>query len=88
MWQSLEILNVFNTIILKQIFWKPKTFFQKSGVPLFNWKQYFTFLKLWIQFKNLLQIVDLMYQLPKCPYSYFSLALEFYLRVLFPCEYS
>ena len=73
MWQSLEILNVFNTIILKQIFWKPKTF---------------TFLKLWIQFKNLLQIVDLMYQLPKCPYSYFSLALEFYLRVLFPCEYS
>ena len=31
--------------------------------------------------------VDLKYQLPKCPYSYFPKALEFYLRVLFPCEY-
>ena len=28
-----------------------------------------------------------MYQPPKCPYSYFSSALDFYLRVLFPCEY-
>ena len=29
MWQSLEILNVFNTLILKQIFWKiKKTFFK------------------------------------------------------------
>ena len=24
---------------------------------------------------------------PKCPYSYFSKALEFYLREVFPCEY-
>ena len=31
--------------------------------------------------------VDLMYQPPTCPYSYFSKALEFYLRMLFRCEY-
>lgn len=29
-----------------------------------------------------------MYQLLKCQDSYFSLALEFYLRLLFPYEYS
>ena len=29
MWQSAEILNVFNTLTLKQIFWKRKTFFKK-----------------------------------------------------------
>ena len=28
-----------------------------------------------------------MYQQPKCPYSYFSLELEFNFSVLFPCEY-
>ena len=28
-----------------------------------------------------------MYQQLKCPYSYFSEALEFYLTVLFPCQY-
>ena len=27
--QSLKILNVFNTLTLKQIFWKAKTFFKK-----------------------------------------------------------
>ena len=27
--QSVEILNVFNTLTLKQIFWKTKTFFKK-----------------------------------------------------------
>ena len=27
--QSVEILNVFNTLTLKQIFWKTKTFFEK-----------------------------------------------------------
>ena len=37
--------------------------------------------------KKLLQRVNLMYQPPKCPHSYFSKGLEFYLRVLFPCEY-
>ena len=29
MWQSVEILNVFNTLTLKQIFLKTKTFFKK-----------------------------------------------------------
>ena len=29
MWQSLEIFNDFNTLTLKQIFWKTKTFFKK-----------------------------------------------------------
>ena len=29
MWQSVDILNVFNTSILKLIFWKTKTFFKK-----------------------------------------------------------
>ena len=29
MWQSVEILNVFNTLTLIQIFWKTKTFFKK-----------------------------------------------------------
>ena len=29
MWQSVEILNVFNNLTLKQIFWKKKTFFKK-----------------------------------------------------------
>ena len=29
MWQSLEILNVFNTLTLKQNIWKTKTFFKK-----------------------------------------------------------
>ena len=28
-WQSVEILNVFNNLTLKQIFWKKKTFFKK-----------------------------------------------------------
>ena len=29
MWQSVIILNVFNTLTLKQIFWKTKTFSKK-----------------------------------------------------------
>ena len=29
MWKSVEILNNFNTLTLKQIFWKRKTFFKK-----------------------------------------------------------
>ena len=29
MWQSVEILNVFNTLPLKQIFWKTETFLEK-----------------------------------------------------------
>ena len=48
---------------------------------------HFPFLKLFYQFRNLICRVDLMYQPPVCPYSYFSKALEFYFRVFFPCEY-
>ena len=33
-----------------------------------------------LEYKKLLQIVDLMYQSTKYPYSYFSWALEFYLK--------
>ena len=29
MWQSVKVKNVFNTLTLKQIFWKTKTFFKK-----------------------------------------------------------
>ena len=29
MWQSVETLHVFNTLTLKQFFWKTKTFFKK-----------------------------------------------------------
>ena len=29
MWQSAEILNVFNNLTLKQIFWRTKSFFEK-----------------------------------------------------------
>ena len=32
---------------------------------------YLIFLKILFQFKNLLQRIDLMYQLPKCPDPYF-----------------
>ena len=126
MWQSLEILNAFNTLILKQIFWKTKTFFKKkklensfiventtieiltypyktvnanvkaNRMESTRWTYrkersfasiYFIFWKILVQYKNLLYGVDLKYQLPKCPYSYFPKALEFYLRVLFPCNY-
>ena len=29
MWQLLKILNIFNTLTLKQVFWKTRTFFKK-----------------------------------------------------------
>ena len=29
MWQSMKVSSVFNTLTLKQIFWKTKTFFKK-----------------------------------------------------------
>ena len=29
MWQSMKVSNVFNTLTLKQTFWKTKTFFKK-----------------------------------------------------------
>ena len=126
MWQSVKVSNVFNTLTLKQIFWKTKTFFKKleycflvestkienasfpykSAISEANVKtnrmvttkwtyhkersfasNYFIFLKILFQFKNFLHWLDLMYQQPKYPYSYFLQALEFYLTVLFPCEY-
>ena len=31
MWESVKILKVFNSLTLKQIFWKTKTFFEKLG---------------------------------------------------------
>ena len=31
MWQSLEVLNVFNTLTFKQIFWKMKKNFNRFG---------------------------------------------------------
>ena len=48
---------------------------------------HFPFSKILFQFRNLVYRVDLMYQQPKCPYSYFPKVLEFYFRVFFPCEY-
>ena len=123
---SLEVLNVFNTLILKQIFSRTKSFFKKLENTLLvestrtekaafpyktalseaniktnrmvsikwtdhkGWSfasDYFSFSKILLQFNNLVQRVDLMHQPPKCPYSYFSKALVFYLRVLIPCEY-
>ena len=44
----------------------------------------FDYLKILYQFKNLLQRVDLIYERPKSPYSYFLYVLEFYLTVLCP----
>ena len=29
MWRSVKVLNVFNSLTLKQIFWKTETFFKK-----------------------------------------------------------
>ena len=45
------------------------------------------FLRILFQFKKLLERIDLMYTPPKCSYSYFLPALDFYLRVLFRYEY-
>ena len=121
--KSLQILNIFNTLALKQILWKTKSFFKKleqlflveatkientsfpykAAVSEVNVKtnrmrstewtyhkersfysNYFMFLKTLFQFQNLLQRADLIQQLPKCLYTYCSLALEFYLKILFP----
>ena len=34
--QSLEILNVFNSLTSKQIVWTTTTFFQKTGLPFLD----------------------------------------------------
>ena len=44
---------------------------------------HFPFSEILFEYRNLLYRVDLMYQPPKCPYSYFSKVLEFYFRVFF-----
>ena len=44
---------------------------------------HFPFSKILFQLRNLVYRVDLVYQPPKCPYSYFSKALEFYNRMFF-----
>ena len=49
--------------------------------------KYFPFSKILFQFRKLAYRVELMYQPSKCPYSYFSKALEFYLKVFFLFEY-
>ena len=127
MWEPLEILNVFNSITLKQILWKTKTFFKKleylflventkienttfrntTTLPEANVKtnrmgstkltyhkeqsfvsNHFPFSKILFLFRNLVFRLDLMYQPPKRPYSYFSKALEFYFRVFFSLRVS
>ena len=101
MWQSVKVSNVFNTLTLKQIFWKTKTFFKKleylflvettkientsfpfktalseanvktNRMATTKWtyhkersfaSNYFIFLKILFQFKNLLNRVDFLYQ--------------------------
>ena len=47
----------------------------------------FPFSKILFQFRNLEYRVDLTHQTPKCPYSYFLKALEFYFGVFFPSVY-
>ena len=49
---------------------------------------HFPFSKILFQFRNLVYRVDLMYQPPKCPYSYFSKVLGLTLGCFFPCVYS
>ena len=36
--ESVKILNVFNTLTLKQIFWKTKTIFKKLEYVFLSWK--------------------------------------------------
>ena len=49
---------------------------------------HFPFSKILFLFRNLVFRLDLMYQPPKRPYSYFSKALEFYFRVFFSLRVS
>ena len=103
MWQSLKILNVFNTLTLKQIFWKTKTFLKKLEYRIlfesnntenrsFPYKTAISEANVktnkMFQFKSLLCRIDLLYQLPKIRYWHFLQALEFPLTLLFPNEYT
>ena len=40
MWLRLEILNVWNTLTLKSVFWKTETFFKDYWVLFFSWEYY------------------------------------------------
>ena len=64
--------------------WRTKLTYHKEWSFAIN---QFPFSKILFQFRNVIYRIDLMYQPPKCPYSYFSKAFEFYFRVFFPCEY-
>ena len=115
----MKVSNVFNSLTLKQIFWKTKAFFKKleyrflvettkientsfpfktalseasvktNRMVTIKWthskewsfaSNYFIFLENFFQLKNFFKRVNLMYQRPKCPYSFFrkcwSLILE------------
>ena len=60
--------------------WVPNGPITKNGFLRGTILFYFLIL---FQFKNLFKRVGLMFQRPRCPYSYFSEALEFYLREVF-----
>ena len=77
----------------------PKLLFQKPMLRQIEWRLqngpitkggvlpvtlYFIFLENFFQFYNILNRVSFMYQWPKCPYSYFSQALEFNFGCFFP----
>ena len=68
--------------MLRKIEWRVQNGpIKKNGVlPV---TKYFNFSKILFQFRNLVYRVDFMYQPFKCPYSYFSKALEFDFRVFF-----
>ena len=86
MLQSLDILNSFlaEVVRLKNAAFPYKTALSETNVKTngmgntkWNYRKarnfatnYFIFLKISFQFKNLLERVNLMYQIPKCPYSY------------------
>ena len=55
-WQSLEILNVFNVLTLKEVFWKNENLFWKTGVPFLSWKYSY--------WKSNISIIKLAYQNP------------------------
>ena len=119
----MKVSNVFNTLTLKQIFWKTKTFFKKleyrflveatkientsfpfktalseanvktNRMATTKWtyqKEWsfasncFIFLENLFQFKHLLKGDNLMYQRPRCPYSFFRKHWSLILRCFSP----
>ena len=74
---KLHSLKTYTTLRLN---WK-KALLIKKACNYFIFSIFFFFF--FFQFTNIVYNVDLMYQLSKCPYSYFSKTMEFYLRALF-----